>query len=76
MAIPLVKLAILAASILPLCVYPTTTPQCKKPVVRKEWRTLSTSEKTDWIRAVNVSQLIPLYLIFLELATVSLASAT
>ncbi|KAN0118256.1 Di-copper centre-containing protein [Russula decolorans] len=26
---------------------------CTKPVVRKEWRAFSTTEKTEWIRAVN-----------------------
>jgi len=29
---------------------------CTKPAVRKEWRTLSTPEKTEWIRAVNVRE--------------------
>jgi hypothetical protein len=27
---------------------------CTKPAVRKEWRAFSTSEKAEWIRAVNV----------------------
>ena len=28
---------------------------CTKPAVRREWRTFSTEEKVEWIRAVNVS---------------------
>ena len=27
---------------------------CTKPAVRKEWRSFSTEEKAEWIRAVNV----------------------
>jgi tyrosinase len=27
---------------------------CIKPAVRREWRTFSTEEKAEWIRAVNV----------------------
>jgi len=27
---------------------------CKKPAIRREWRTLSAHEKAQWIRAVNV----------------------
>ncbi len=27
---------------------------CTKPAVRREWRTFSTEEKAEWIRAVNV----------------------
>ena len=27
---------------------------CHKPKVRREWRTLSDSERTDWLKAVNV----------------------
>lgn len=52
------KLAILATSILPFCVYSltVTAAQCIDPVVRKEWRKLSVSEKADWISAVNVSE--------------------
>lgn len=29
---------------------------CIKPAVRKEWRVLSSQEKTEWIRAVNVCE--------------------
>lgn len=28
---------------------------CTKPAVRKEWRTFSTEQKAEWIRAINVS---------------------
>jgi hypothetical protein len=31
-----------------------TRYSCDKPAVRKEWRKLSTDEKAEWIRAVNV----------------------
>lgn len=27
---------------------------CQKPKVRREWRQISTSERIDWITAVNV----------------------
>ena len=27
---------------------------CTNPVVRKEWRAITTDEKAEWIRAVNV----------------------
>jgi hypothetical protein len=54
MLLLLAKLAVLATFILPLCVYSLT--QCIDPVVRKEWRKLSVSEKADWISAVNVSE--------------------
>ena len=27
---------------------------CTKPAIRREWRALTTEEKADWIRAVNV----------------------
>ena len=30
------------------------SPTCTNPVVRREWRTISTDEKADWIRAMNV----------------------
>ena len=33
---------------------------CTKPAVRKEWRALSTEEKVEWIRAVNVHMTSPL----------------
>ncbi|KAH9974195.1 hypothetical protein BJV77DRAFT_968416 [Russula vinacea] len=29
------------------------SPTCTNPVVRREWRTISTDEKADWIRAMN-----------------------
>ena len=29
---------------------------CIEPAVRKEWRALSTGEKAEWIRAVNVHE--------------------
>jgi hypothetical protein len=29
---------------------------CVEPAVRKEWRALSTGEKAEWIRAVNVRE--------------------
>ena len=29
---------------------------CVEPAVRKEWRALSTEEKAEWIRAVNVRE--------------------
>jgi tyrosinase len=61
MLLPVVQLAILVASISLLRVYPVTATQCTKPIVRKEWRKLSVPEKTDWIRAVNVSGSIPWY---------------
>lgn len=28
--------------------------KCENPKVRREWRTLSSSEQADWIDAVNV----------------------
>ena len=58
MLFALPKLAILVAAIVSLCVRPGSARKCTKPAVRKEWRKLSVSEKTDWIRAVNVSGLI------------------
>ena len=58
----LAKLAVLAASILPLYVYPVTATHCIDPVVRREWRKLSVAEKADWIDAVNVSEFIILYM--------------
>ena len=63
MLLLLAKLAILATSILPFCVYSltVTAAQCIDPVVRKEWRKLSVSEKADWISAVNVSEADILY---------------
>jgi hypothetical protein len=27
---------------------------CKKPAIRREWRALTTNQKAEWIRAVNV----------------------
>lgn len=27
---------------------------CTNPAVRREWRTFSTKEKAEWIRAINV----------------------
>ena len=32
---------------------------CKKPAIRREWRALSTKEKAEWIRAVNVRRTTP-----------------
>lgn len=31
-----------------------TKTTCLEPAVRKEWRALSTEEKAEWIRAINV----------------------
>jgi hypothetical protein len=31
--------------------------QCRNPIIRKEWRTLTTAQKRNWISAVKVSWL-------------------
>jgi hypothetical protein len=33
-----------------------TKKTCREPAVRKEWRALSTGEKAEWIRAINVCE--------------------
>jgi hypothetical protein len=38
-----------------LLISPVTEAVCTKPAVRKEWRTLSVAERTEWIDAVKVS---------------------
>ena len=52
-----VNQAILGVFILFFCLDSVASAQCTKPAVRKEWRKLSVSEKTDWIRAVNVHKI-------------------
>ncbi|KAJ7917199.1 Di-copper centre-containing protein, partial [Mycena leptocephala] len=37
-----------------LLISPVTEAVCTKPAVRKEWRTLSVAERTEWIDAVKV----------------------
>jgi hypothetical protein len=44
---------------------------CTKPAVRKEWRTFSTHEKEEWIRAVNVCMSTSLTLAHFEAALVA-----
>lgn len=49
---------IIAASVAPAClaagINPPATGKCKKPEVRKEWRTLSKAKQAAWISAVKV----------------------
>ena len=51
-------LAALQAVVL-LLVFPAlvSAAGCTEPSIRKEWRALSKSERTEWIRAVKVSVL-------------------
>jgi hypothetical protein len=60
MLFSLAKLTLLAAFIFPLYVGSLAGAQCTNPVIRREWRKLSVSERADWIRAVNVSEIISL----------------
>jgi len=48
-----VSLAILSSALGVSCSYGPCS--CTKPAVRKEWRTFSTEQKAEWIRAINVS---------------------
>jgi hypothetical protein len=45
-------LAILWSALAVSCSYDNCT--CTKPAIRKEWRALTTEEKEEWIRAINV----------------------
>ncbi|KAI0271789.1 Di-copper centre-containing protein [Russula aff. rugulosa BPL654] len=54
-----VALAILWSSVVVSCSYDPYPSPCTKPAIRKEWRTFSTEEKTEWIRAVNCLSKLP-----------------
>ena len=47
-----VSLAILRSALAVSCSFEKCP--CTKPAIRREWRALTTEEKADWIRAVNV----------------------
>ena len=47
-----IALAIVWSAVGVSCFYDKSP--CTTPVVRKEWRAFSVSEKTEWIQAVNV----------------------
>jgi hypothetical protein len=47
-----VALAFLWSALAVSCAY--IKNPCSNPVVRQEWRALSTDEKAEWIRAVDV----------------------
>jgi tyrosinase len=54
-----VALAILWSAVVVSCSYVPYPSPCTEPTIRKEWRALSTEEKTEWIRAVNVRIVTP-----------------